>query len=56
MLPVGTEAAVHRGSLKKMFFKNFAKFTGKQIFLIFFFDKVTGLHAAASSKKRLPYK
>ena len=29
MLPVGTETAVHRGSIKKMFFKNFGKFTRK---------------------------
>ena len=56
MLSVGTEAAVHRGSIKKMFFKNFAKFTGKQIYRIFFFDKVAGLQAATLSKKRLPCK
>ena len=56
MLPVGTEAAVHRGSIKKTFFQNFAKFTGKQIYRIFFFDKVAGLQAATLSKKRLPYK
>ena len=40
MLPIGAEAAVRRGSIKKMFFKNFAKFTGKQIYRISFFDKV----------------
>ena len=42
MLPEGTEAAVCRGSIKKIF----AKFTGKQIYLVFFFDKVAGLQAA----------
>ena len=42
MLPVSTEAAVRRGYIKKMFFKNFAKFIGKQIYLISFFDKVAG--------------
>ena len=57
MLPVGTEAAVRRGCIKKMFFKNFAKFIGKQIYRISFFDKVAGLQAAnLLSKKRLPCK
>ena len=37
MLPVGTEAAVRRGYIKKMFFKNFAEFIGKQIYRISFF-------------------
>ena len=54
MLPVGTEAAVHRGSIKKMFFKNLAKFTIKQIYRIFFFVKVADLQDATLSKKRLP--
>ena len=57
MLLVGTEAAVRRSYIKKTFFKNFAKFMGKQIYRISFFDKVTGLQAATLlSKKRLPCK
>ena len=44
MLSEGTfKAAVCRGSIKKILF---AKFTGKQIYLVFFFDKVAGLQAA----------
>ena len=46
MLPAGTEAVVRRGSIKKMFFKNFAKFIRKQIYRTFFFDKVAALQAA----------
>ena len=56
MLPLDTEATVHRGSIKMMFFKNFAKFTGKQIYRIFFFDTVASFQAATLSKKRPPYK
>ena len=52
MLPEGTEAAARKGSIKK----TFAKFTGKQTYLVFFFDKVAGLQAATLLKKRLPYK
>ena len=55
MFPVCTEAAVRRGYIKKMFFKNFVKFIGKQIYRISFFDRVAGLQAATLlSKKRLP--
>ena len=58
-LPVGREASVRRGSTKdykRCSLKNFAKLTGNQIYQISFFDKVAGLLAATSSKKRLPYK
>ena len=53
MLSEGTEAAVCRGSMKKILF---AKFTGKQIYLVFFFDKVPGLQAAGCNfiKKEIP--
>ena len=36
--------------------KNFVKFTGKQIYLVFFFDEVAGLQAATLLKNRLPYR
>ena len=52
MFPVWTEAVVHRGYIKKVFFKNFAKFIGKQIYRISFFDRVTGLQAATLLSKR----
>ena len=43
-----------RGALqKKGVFRNFAKFTGKQLSQNLFFNKVTGLKPATSLKKRL---
>ena len=42
---LGTEAVVHqRSSIKKNFFKNFAKFTVKHLCQSLFFNKVAGLH------------
>ena len=51
----------HRSSRSQRFYKkdilkSFAKLTGKQIYLVVFFDKVAGLEAANLSKKRLSYK
>ena len=48
----------HRRSRSQRFYKedtlkNFAKWTEKQIYLIFFFDKVVGLQVATLLKERL---
>ena len=42
-----------RCSLKKVFFKNFTKFTGKHLCWSLFFNKVSGLRPAILLKKKL---
>ena len=57
VLPEGSEAAVCRGSIKKIFLKMLQNpQAGKQIYLVFFFDTFAGLLAATLLKKRFPYK
>ena len=48
-----TEAVVQKCSVKKVFFKNFAKFTGKHLCQSLFFDKVTCLRPTTLLKRRL---
>ena len=42
-----------RCSLKRVVLKNFAKFTGKHLYQILFFNTVAGLRAGTLLKKRL---
>ena len=50
------DAVVQRCSVKKVFFRNFAKFTGKQLCQILLFNNVASLRSATLLKKRLWYR
>ena len=47
-----SEALIRRCFVKKVFLKNFAKFTGKHLCQSLFFNKVAGLGPAALLKRR----
>ena len=47
------EAVVQKCSVKKLFFRNFAKFTGKRLCQGLFFNKVAGQSPATLLKKTL---
>ena len=47
------EAVAHTCSVKKMFIKNFTKFTGKHLCQSLFFNKVAGLRTGTLLKERL---
>ena len=51
-----TETAVCRCSIKLMFLKNFAKFTGKHLCHSLFFNKVAGLRPETLLKERFQHK
>ena len=47
------ETADHRCSIKKVFYGNFAKFTGNHLCQRLSFNKVAGLRSATLLKKRI---
>ena len=47
------EAVNEKCSVKRVFLRNFAKFTGKHLCQSLFFNKITGLRTATLLKKRL---